>query len=269
MEMKGVGSWASSRLGDLTTGLETGRRLGRLGLSRRIVTASDDPGGAGIAARMRARQYAFRQTRENTTRGMDLARTAGGALSGIGDDLVRMRELATQATSGTLSSGDLANIDAEFQSLKEGLTDKLGADFGGISLFSGSAVTVGTDPDGADSLAIDMPDGAALDGVQALDATSSANAEVALAELDGALASVGEMQASLGANQSAMASALQGQAQAEMQLARAESRIADADVARESSNAAAAEIRERASIALQVHGQMDARLVSDLLSAPF
>lgn len=269
MEMKGVGSWASSRLNEFRTGLETGKRMGRLGLSRRIATASDDPGGAGIASRMRARAYAFRATRENTSRGMDLARTTGGALGSIGGDLERMRELGMQAASGTLSDGDRANLDAEFQSLKDGIGDQLGGTFGGLGLFSGDSVSIASDPDGEAPIELKLPDGADLASVQALDVASVASAQAALSEIDGALDAVAGMQAELGAGQAALASAYQGQAETEMQLARAESRIADADVARETSGLAAAQIMEHATLALQLHGELDSKLVGDLLSAPF
>ena len=269
MDMKGVGSWASSRHTEFNVGLDTGKRLGRLGLSRRIVTASDDPSGAGIAARMRARAYAFGQTRDNAARGMDLTRSTSGALDGIGDSLTRMRELAMQSANGALSAADHASLDAEFQSLKQGITSQLDGEFNGIKMFSGNAVSVAINPDGKTPVQVTMPDGAELDQVQTLSVGSVSASSDAIGELDAALDSVASMQANLGANQSALSSTLQGQAEAEMQLARAESRIADADVARESSGLAAANLLEHATVAMQLHSQMDALRGGDLLSAPF
>lgn len=268
MDMKGVGGWASPNPMESRTGLEQGKRMGRLGLARRIVTASDDPSGAGIAARMRARSYAFRQTRDNALAGMDLTRTAGAAVQNVSTQLGDMQALATQAANGTLGEQDLMALDAQLDGLKAGLGDALGVSFGDLEVFSGESVDIALGPDG-ESIQVELPDASALAALDGLSFTAAGGAEAVLAQLDAALDEVGAMQAELGASHAQLASAVAGQAEAEQQLARAESRLADADVARETSGLAAAQLREQASVAMQLHAALDPGQVADLLSAPF
>jgi len=249
-------------------GLEQGKRMGRLGLARRIVTASDDPSGAGIAARMRARSYAFRQTRDNALAGMDLARTASSALETASTHVTDMQALATQAANGTLGEQDLANLDMQFDGLKAGLADALGASVGDLQVFSGESVEIAIGPDGG-TAQVQLPSGNALAALDELSFVEAGGVDAVLAKIDTALDEVGAMQAELGANHATLSSAVQGQAEAEQQLARAESRLADADVAREASGLAAAQLREQASVAMQLHAALDPGQVADLLSAPF
>lgn len=269
MEMKGFGDWASVRPQEMRASQAVGKQFGKLGLSRRITSAADDPAGTGIAARMRARAHSFGQNRDNASAGLDLARSAGGALDNVSADLGRMRELAIQASNGTLSTKDKANLDAEFQSLKEGIGEQMGADFAGIKMFSGESVKVVVDPDGGAPIEVDLPDAADLSSIDGADVATSAGAGAALDDIDVAMEAVASAQANLGASQGAMSSALRDTANKEMQIARSESRIADADVARESSALTAANLLQHAAVAMQVHQSVDADLVGDLLSAPF
>mgnify|MGYP006188531465 CR=1 FL=1 len=64
-------------------------------------------------------------------------KTAEGALSKVGDALQRMRELAVQGANGVNQTGDLTNLDAEYQQLVAEVT-RLGTStrFNGAAVFS-------------------------------------------------------------------------------------------------------------------------------------
>jgi flagellin len=268
MDFKGVGDRISIQPFEMRAGLETQKRIGKLGISRRIVTESDDPSGMGIAARMRARANSFAQSRRNATAGMDVARTAGGALSGVSEDLGRMRELATQAASGTLNDKDRASLDAEFQELKEGISDQLGAEFNGLELFSGETVDIVVEPDADAPVEVQLPDADDLANLDGLDVASAAAASGAMAEIDTAMEVVSSAQADLGAGEAALGSALQSAASAEVEVSRAESRISSRTDAGEA-GMTAAELMRHAVEAMQIHQGLDDAQVADLLSAPF
>ena len=53
----------------------------------------------------------------NAQDGQSLAQTAEGALQEVSNNLSRMRELAVQASNGTINATDRATLDSEFQEL--------------------------------------------------------------------------------------------------------------------------------------------------------
>ena len=80
------------------------------------------------------------QAKRNANDGISLVQTAEGALNEVSSIMVRLRELAVQAANGTLTTGDRATIDAEFQELIAEI-DRISntAEFNGLSLLDGSA----------------------------------------------------------------------------------------------------------------------------------
>lgn len=268
MELKGFGDRVSIQPFEMRVGLDAKKRAGKLGVTRRVVTSSEDPAGAGISARMRARANSFAQSRRNAAAGMDVARTASGALSGISESLGRMRELATQAASGTLSDKDRASLDAEFQELKAGVSDQLGSELNGLELFSGQSLDVVVEPDAEAPVSLQLPDAGELANLNALDVASAAGASGVLSELDAAVEAVAAAQAELGSGEAALGSALQSAATAEIETSRAESRISTTAKPDEA-QLTAADLMRNAVQAMQIHQGLNDAQVADLLSAPF
>ena len=73
--------------------------LQRLSSGMRINSAKDDAAGMAISQRMTAQVGGLNQAARNANDGISLAQTAEGALSGIGDNLQRLRTLAVQAAN--------------------------------------------------------------------------------------------------------------------------------------------------------------------------
>src|SRR5690349_10119479 len=86
----------------LTTALQ------RLSSGMRINSAKDDSAGLAISERMNAQIGGLDQASRNANDAISLAQTAEGALSGIGDNLQRLRTLAVQAANSTNSDSDRA-----------------------------------------------------------------------------------------------------------------------------------------------------------------
>ncbi|MDF1800321.1 MAG: flagellin [Planctomycetota bacterium] len=246
---------------------EVGKRMGNLGLSKRIVTAQDDPSGAALATRMGAKGDSLQAGRRNALGGMGVTRAASGALSTVGEGLGRMRELATRSANGTLSDADRAGLDAEFQAIKQDLEGLVGtASFAGIELFSGDTLGVQVGADAGDEVLVSLPGSGLIDDLSGTAVDSQAGAESVLAGIDAALDGVAASQAEVGAAEAALASAATQASESVEKLARAESRIADADMAEETAELAKAKLMLHANLALGVHRDVDDSLVMKLLS---
>lgn len=126
---------ASRQLGIASSGLRNA--IERLTTGRRINRASDDPAGLGISNKLNADIRTASQGRRNANDGISYLQVADGVLEEVTSLLIRGTELAQQAQTGTLSSANRANIDAEFQNILSTLTDiGQSTKFNGASVFS-------------------------------------------------------------------------------------------------------------------------------------
>ena len=136
--------------------------LERLASGYQINRASDNAVGLAISERMRGQIRSMQQGISNAQLGVSMAQTAGGALGEVTTILDRMRELAVQAGSNTLSTEARTAIGNELLTLRDGIDNIAGRTrFNGKSLLSGSfststASTIGpiTDSGDADTVAV-------------------------------------------------------------------------------------------------------------------
>jgi flagellin len=91
----------------------------RLASGRRINSAADDAAGLSISEKLRARISGLGQASRNAQDAVSLLQTADGALSEVHAMLQRVRELAVQYHSGTLSSSDRDAVQAEASELRK------------------------------------------------------------------------------------------------------------------------------------------------------
>lgn len=85
----------------------------------RVETAKDDPAGTGIVETLRADMAEMRQGSNNLSDGLSLVQMADASASQIQNNLVRMNELATQASTGTYSNEQKQIMQNEFEQLSE------------------------------------------------------------------------------------------------------------------------------------------------------
>jgi flagellin len=107
--------------------LETSRQsmevsMERLSSGSRINSAMDDAAGLAIAGRMTAQVDGMNMAVRNANDGVSMLQTAEGGLEETTDILLRMRELAVQASTGTLVQTDRDALNAEFQALSLEIT---------------------------------------------------------------------------------------------------------------------------------------------------
>ena len=129
------------RLGVSTRRLSSGLRVG---------TAADDAAGLAIRELMRSEISSLHQGIRNASDAISLIQTADGALQVIDEKLIRMKELAMQASTGTYNSDQRLIIDSEYQAMSSEITRIANAtDFNGIYLLNGNlSGDPGVDHDG-------------------------------------------------------------------------------------------------------------------------
>jgi flagellin len=121
----------------------------KLSSGLRINNAADDAAGLAIRELMRSDIKVLNQGIRNAQDAISMIQTADGALSVIDEKLVRMKELAEQAATGTYTSTQRLMIDSEYQQMASEISRIANAtDFNGIKLLDGtlSAGTSHTNP---------------------------------------------------------------------------------------------------------------------------
>ncbi|SCM73073.1 Flagellin domain protein (fragment) [uncultured Desulfovibrio sp.] len=128
-----VANTLTSNYGKLSTSVQ------RLSTGLRVNSAADDAAGLAIRELMRTDIAALQQGVRNANDAISLIQTADGALGVIDEKLIRMKELAEQAATGTYDSTQRLMIDSEYQAMASEITRIANAtDFNGLKLLDGS-----------------------------------------------------------------------------------------------------------------------------------
>ncbi len=108
----------------------------------RINSAADDAAGLAIRELMRADIAVINQGVRNASDGISLIQTAEGAMSVIDEKLIRMKELAEQAATGTYTTSQREIMNSEYQAMAAEIDRIANAtDFNGVKLLDGSLAT--------------------------------------------------------------------------------------------------------------------------------
>ena len=133
MMAAGVARNLNAHYGRLSTSTE------RLSTGLRINSAADDAAGLAIRELMRADIASLQQGARNANDAISLIQTADGALGIIDEKLIRMKELAEQAATGTYDSTQRLMIESEYQQMASEITRiAIATDFNGVHLLDGS-----------------------------------------------------------------------------------------------------------------------------------
>ena len=229
----------------------------RLSTGLRISTAADDAAGLAISERFRAQIRSTNQAIRNAQDGISLTQTGEGALNEVSNILIRMRELAIQASNGTVSPADRDTLQQEFGDLINEI-DRIAQSttFNGVALLNsnGAAITfqVGTGVSaGIDTIQLSTSNTMASTlGLFSLDIGSTGAPSVAITAVDGAINAVSSIRGQFGAAQNRLSATIANlQIQAENTSA-AESRIRDVDVAVETASLTRNSILQQAAISI-------------------
>ena len=222
----------------------------RISSGIRINRGADDAAGLAISEGLRSDIRALRQATRNANDGISLINVTEGALNEQSGILIRLRELASQAATGTVGSTERATIQLEFSALRDELTRiAQTTEFNGIGLIDGNlASSVASTSHTMIQIGIDNSSNSRLDlnailgldavtsstlGVASLSVTASAEALTALATIETAIASVTAARGKVGAVQNRLQRSVSALSISSENLQAAESAIRDADIAHE------------------------------------
>tara|TARA_Y100001001_G_C7972593_1_gene296463 strand:- start:226 stop:1083 length:858 start_codon:yes stop_codon:yes gene_type:complete len=222
----------------------------RISSGLRINRAADDAAGLAISEALRSDIRALRQAVRNANDGISLINVTEGALNEQSSILIRLRELSSQASTGTVGSTERQTIQLEFDALRAEI-DRI-ADttaFNGQKLVDGSLastvssgsqilIQVGLDS-GVDSR-INLNTQVNLTAVNAsslliaeLSLTTAAGALTALDVINNAISSITQSRGKVGAVQNRLVRTISNLSISVENLQAAESSIRDADIAEE------------------------------------
>ena len=100
-----------------TTQSDTNTAMQRLSTGLRINSAKDDAAGMAVASRFTSQISGMQQASRNASDAVSMLQTAEGGLQSMTDNLQRIRELAVQAASDTITDGDRAFLNTEANQL--------------------------------------------------------------------------------------------------------------------------------------------------------
>ena len=114
--------------------------LAKLASGSRINKASDDAAGLAIATKISSDVAALEQASTNASHGISVLQTADGGAASVADILERMKTLASQSASGTVTDKERTYIQAEFEGLLEEIDGiSKSTRYNGQSLLDGSS----------------------------------------------------------------------------------------------------------------------------------
>lgn len=226
-----------------TTRTSLDKSLERLSSGSRINHAGDDAAGLAISESMRAQLRGLGQAERNAQDGVSLVQVAEGAMAEVSNMLVRLRELAIQASSDTVGEQERKYLDVEFQQMLEEI-DRIAqsTEYNGVALLNGSAPTfevqigIRNNPI-IDRIKLFNPNNADINvvslGINLASVADKGSAQNSLSLIDGAIQSVTSIRAEFGAMQNRLQSVISNLMISRENLSAANSRIRDADMAEE------------------------------------
>ena len=222
----------------------------RISSGLRINRAADDTAGLAISNALRSDIRVLRQAIRNANDGISLINVTEGALNEQSSILLRLRELSSQASTGTVGSTERATIQLEFTALRNEL-DRIAAttEFNGQKLVDGSlASTVSSTNQILIQVGLDSGVNSRINlneqinltavtssslGIDVLTVTSAAGALLALDFINTSIATVTQSRGKVGAMQNRLVRTVSNLATSTENLQAAESAIRDADIAEE------------------------------------
>lgn len=124
----------------------------RLSSGKRINSSVDDAAGLAIGKDLESRVSGLNQAVRNVNDGISMVQIAEGTLDEVTTILQRMRDLAVQASNGSLSTTEQGYLDSEHAKLATSLGQAMDqAKFNGTDLVSDTAQTTITIHSGADA----------------------------------------------------------------------------------------------------------------------
>jgi len=264
---------------------ELEQAMERLASGKRINSAADDAAGMAVGAKMRADIRSLNQAVLNTNDAISLVNTYDGAAAEVESILIRMRELAVQAKTGTYTAADLTNANYEYDALKTEIVRITATTTFNRQNIAGASGTTGGTGSAANTLTFYVGADTARTGNSIVfsgeslnlnmttsasdlkDITSTTNATSAVASVDDALGTLAISRARAGAMINRLEHTVSNLMNISQRLQEAVSGIEDTDYAAESANLAKGMILQQAGTAMLAQANQSPQYVLLLLKS--
>ena len=228
---------AQRNLGQTSKGLN--QSIQRLSSGLQVNSAADSPAGLVISEQMRSKADGLGQAIKNSNDGINLIKTAEGALNEVHNLLRQMRTLSVHAANeGVNSADDLAADQAAIAAAVDSI-DRIAATtrFNGKLLLDGSftaqPLQIGEESTDTITVSVANMDATAL-GVRTLDVVPTGGGAAAILLIDTAITTVSTQRAELGATQKyTLETTVNSLSVSEENIRSSESAIRDADMSKE------------------------------------
>ncbi len=235
------------------------KSLEKLSTGMRINRASDDAAGLSVSESLRSKVRGMDRAKSNAEDGIALLQIAEGAVGEINNIMQRMRELAIQSATDTMTTTERGYIDKEFGQLMNEISRiSNSASYNGMTLLDGAAGSFGVSGGQASVLHIGSGSNANVDRValtitamtlgalgMSLSTTAVSTSSSALSSLsiiDNAVKSVNTMRSDMGSYVNRLEFAISNLGNQIYNTQDAESRIRDVDFAKETTEFTRAQI---------------------------
>jgi flagellin len=232
----------------------------QLSTGQKINSAADDASGLAITNRMTSQINGLGASIKNANDGISMIQTAEGALDEVTSMLQRMRELAVQAASGTMSAEDNDYVDLEFEALKSEIERVAqNTEWNGTAILDDTVGTTGSvafqvGVDATQTITVDFGDLTAAtgtgSGIAAADLDTNALASTAIGLLDTAIEAISNQRATFGAASNRLEHAVDNLTNVKVNAEASRSRILDTDYAESTAELARTQIIQQAGTAM-------------------
>jgi flagellin len=242
----------------------------KLSSGLRVTSAADDAAGLAVSESMKSQIRSYTVAQRNAADGISMAQTAEGALGQVHDVLGRMRELAMQASNGSLGSTDRGYLDTEFSSLKTEI-DRVqkSSKFNGVSLVNATGATINfqvglNNVTGSDQIAVTFG-GVDVSGIASASVANATAALAALSSIDTTIQNVSNSRAKFGTAMNRLSYATASIQTMSVNLSAANSRIVDVDVASETAAMSRNQVLSQAGVSVLAQANQLPQLALSLL----
>jgi flagellin len=251
----------------------------RLSTGKRVNSAVDDAAGLAIGKDLDSRVRGLNQAVRNVNDGISMVQIMEGAYDEVTTILQRMRDLAVQAATGSMTSTERDFLDAEHAKLATAIDSVMNqAKFANKDLVAANTNTTAVIHSGAEasdtitvtlSTSNDTDDASGM-GIDASTITLNgnsavANATSAIGHIDDALNQVATQRAALGASQSQLEAVVRNLANVAENTSAAAGRVMDTDYASETANLTKAQILQQAATSILAQANAQPQAVLSLL----
>jgi len=240
-----------------------GTSLERLSTGLRINSAKDDAAGLFISQKQTSDIRGIDQSIRNAGDGISLAQTAEGALGQVSNNVQRLREIAVQASNGTVE--DRTGLQKEADQLTQEISRIIQTTtFNGTSLFdvngtSSLTFQVGQDGTASNQVSLTLSGmtgglisafASSLTATGTVNVSSASSASAALVSLETDIDDISKQRATFGALQNRFESVISNLQNYSENLSASRSRIMDTDFASETASLTKAQILQQASTSI-------------------